>query len=51
MKMYWVRFIALPVTLHLKRDREFVWTGIFGVQIGEWFFGAISGSEREEVSE
>lgn len=42
-RWYWWRFRALPVTVHLKRDRLFHWQQIRGVQIGPWFIGAIRG--------
>jgi len=43
-RWYWFRFLALPVTLHLQHDHRFVWTRLYGLQLGPWFFGAIKGS-------
>jgi hypothetical protein len=48
--LYWFRFNALNVTIHLQRDRRFVWTRICGLQVGPWFFGCIKGSAVKETS-
>ena len=49
MSLYWFRFArdgGLPVRFPaFRRDaRRFRWTGLYGVQIGPWFIGAIKGS-------
>jgi hypothetical protein len=47
-RWYWFRFARrpLPITVHLdKRDRQYHWRGIYGLQVGPWFVGAIKGSE------
>ena len=51
MKWYWFNFRRLPVTVHLKQDRHFLWQWICGVQIGPWFFGAIRGNQVEPSEE
>lgn len=47
MKFYWFKFglPGLPVELPAmpRHARRFRWTGLYGVQIGSWFFGAIKG--------
>lgn len=48
LRIYWHAYRALPVTLHLARDHRFHWTGIYGVQLGPWFIGAIRGSAAPE---
>lgn len=42
-RWYAFRFEALPVTVHLERDRHFHWQRLYGIQIGAWFIGAIRG--------
>lgn len=51
--IYWHRFLnGLPVTVHLlTRDRTFLWTRIYGVQLGPWFIGCIKWSEQAQKSE
>lgn len=44
MKFYNFRFIrGYRVTHHLLDDRTYLWNRIHGLQIGDWFFGAIKG--------
>lgn len=47
-RFYNFTFDALPVTVHLRRDRRFAWTRILGVQLGPWFIGCIRGSAAQE---
>lgn len=47
--LHWHRYRALPVTLHLERDWRFHWFGIYGLQIGAWFIGAIKGSRVDSA--
>jgi hypothetical protein len=45
LRLYWFRFRQrlLPVTVHLENEHRFLWSRIYGVQFGPWFFGAIKG--------
>lgn len=52
MKTYWFHFArdgGLPVSFPAlaRRARRFRWQGLYGVQIGPWFIGAIKGSVDE----
>jgi hypothetical protein len=45
---YWFWFgRGVPVTVHLETDHKFMWTRILGLQVGDWFFGAIKGRPEE----
>lgn len=44
-RLYWFKFLGLPVTVHLRKDHKFLWTRIYGAQIGPWFIGVIRGQE------
>lgn len=51
---HWHRFDApgLPVTMPaLSRIKHFRWRGIYGVQIGPWFIGAVKGQPGEPYVE
>ena len=48
MKFYNNKFKRLLVDLHLQSICRFNWRRIIGVQIGNWFFGAIKGGRYEE---
>lgn len=48
-RWYWFRFNGLRLTIHLLNDHELVWTRIRGVQIGNWFFGAVRGQDYESA--
>lgn len=43
--MKWLnfKFTNLRVTFHLETDRCYGWKQITGIQIGDWFIGAIKG--------
>lgn len=48
MERYWFRFTrdgGLPVIFpaFAEERRHYRWTGLYGVQIGPWFFGAVKG--------
>jgi hypothetical protein len=44
MKIYNFSFLqGFPVTFHLVNNHKSVWTRLHGIQIGDWFFGAIKG--------
>ena len=45
MKFYWQKFKALPVIFPFGR---FIWTGIYGVQIGKVFLGVIIGDKEND---
>jgi hypothetical protein len=50
-RWYWFHFKALPVTVHLQKDRLLHWQWICGLQAGPWFVGAIRGIQANEVRE
>ncbi|WP_449411124.1 hypothetical protein [Methylobacterium komagatae] len=55
MKTYWFslrRDGGMPVsfTTAFKETRSYRWTGLYGIQIGPWFFGAIKGNIDEARS-
>ena len=46
--LYWIKFRrngGLPVRFPAmpRGSRRFRWTGLYGVQIGDWFIGAVKG--------
>lgn len=48
---YWFRFggEGFPVTMPaMSRTKHFRWRGLYGVQIGRWFIGAINGDPGTE---
>ena len=51
MQFYWYKFRDLRVTHHLLRDIQSSWTGIFGVQIGDYFIGVIRGKTIKEQNQ
>ncbi len=53
MKLYWFRFDApgLPVTMPALRTKHFRWRGLYGLQIGPWFFGVVNGQPGEPWSD
>lgn len=41
---FWFSGEGLPITMPaLKTEKHFRWRGLYGVQIGRWFIGAIEG--------
>jgi hypothetical protein len=49
--IYWFRFEGegFPVTMPgLPRTKHFRWRGLYGIQIGQWFIGAINGDAGTE---
>lgn len=50
MKWYWFQFDNLRLTLHLRRDFSLRWSGIYGLQVGSWFFGVIRGDQVAAVA-
>lgn len=53
MKLYKFNFKKNPVAVvvYLKEAHAFLWTRIYGIQIGPWFVGAIRGSRDVPASE
>lgn len=48
MRLYRLRLRrGVPITVHLRTVHKFLWTRIYGVQIGPWFIGAIRGTETK----
>lgn len=48
---YWFRFggEGFPVTMPaMPRTKNFRWRGLYGVQVGRWFIGAINGDPGTE---
>lgn len=41
---FWLRLRGLPVTFHVREGYGYqaLWTGIYGVRAGQWFFGVVS---------
>lgn len=55
MKTYWFslrRDGVMPVsfTTAFRETRQYRWTGLYGIQIGPWFVGAIKGGIDEARS-
>lgn len=50
MRWYWFRFLREPLRVTVAADtvRAYDWRGIYGVQIGSWFLGAIKGEAAQE---
>lgn len=44
MQLYWHKLKdGFRVTYHLQNDYTSLWTRVHGIQIGDWFFGAVKG--------
>ena len=54
MKIYQLSCESIGLPVHFffpKRKLECEWTRIYGIQIGDWFFGAIKGRGTEFTTE
>jgi hypothetical protein len=48
MRIYKFKLNGIRVDINLAQKFSFLWTRVYGMQIGNWFFGAIKGGRVDD---